>query len=209
MSGRLTLEEFAMARPAQDRPESPAGPTSASVAQDTRRADNARLEGYEAGYKAGWDDASRAETEAQERIGADFARNLQDLGFTFHEARSHVMQALEPLLSAMVDRVLPDLVSRTMGQTIVEELLPLASDAADAPIEVVICPASRPAIEPLLSDATALPFLLVEEPTLAEGQVFLRSQEHERHIDFTQVVDRIGDAISALYDLNEKAFQNG
>ena len=188
-------------------PAAPVAPAPPTISPE--ELEKARLEGYESGYQAGWDDATRAETEDQSRIGAEFARNLQDLGFTFHEARSHVMHALEPLLTGMVEKVLPRIVSETVGQTIVEELLPLASEAADAPIEVVVCPASRPALEALLSEATSVPFTLQEEDSLAEGQVFLRSGRTEKHLDLTGAVDRIGNAINGLYELNEKAFQNG
>lgn len=212
MASRFRLEEFDENSLASVRAQ-PAGPADGAAPAaplfPAEAVEQARLEGYEAGYKAGWDDAARAEAEDQSRIGTEFARNLQDLGFTFHEARAHVMQALEPLLSGMVERVLPRLVTETMGQTIVEELMPLAANAADAPIEVVVAPASRPALEAMLASATAVPFTLIEEPTLAEGQVFLRSGKAERHIDFTSAVDRIGRAIEGLYELNEKAFRNG
>ncbi|MCB1338783.1 MAG: flagellar biosynthesis protein [Maritimibacter sp.] len=212
MASRFRLEEFDETSLASVRAQ-PAGPAAGAAPAaplfPAEAVEQARLEGYEAGYKAGWDDAARAEAEDQSRIGTEFARNLQDLGFTFHEARAHVMQALEPLLSGMVERVLPRLVTETMGQTIVEELMPLAANAADAPIEVVVAPASRPALEAMLASATAVPFTLIEEPTLAEGQVFLRSGKAERHIDFTSAVDRIGRAIEGLYELNEKAFRNG
>lgn len=208
MSGRLTLEDFSAAVRAQD-----AGSTDAAgTEQPTATSDQveaARLEAYESGYRAGWEDAARTEAEDQSRIGAEFARNLQDLGFTFHEARAHVMQALEPLLTGMVERVLPRLVSETIGQTIVEELLPLATAAAGSPIEVMVSPDNRPVVEDMLARADTVPFTLVEEPTLADGQVYLRSGGLERHIDFTAAVDRIGAAISSLYQLNEKAFQNG
>ena len=214
MKSLFPLEKFDTA----DLPSSAPQPTAAPVAPPAappppaitpEEIEKIRLEGYEAGYQAGWDDASRAESEDQSRIGAEFARNLQDLGFTFHEARSHVMHALEPLLTGMVEKVLPGIVSETIGQTIVEELLPLASAAADAPIEVVVSPASRPALEALLAEATSVPFALTEEASLAEGQVFLRSGKTEKHLDLTGAVDRIGSAINGLYELNEKAFQNG
>lgn len=212
MKSLFTLEEFdasdmtsSVRKPtAQQAESSPRSPTISPEAIE-----KVRLEGYEAGYKAGWDDATRAEADDQSRIGAEFARNLQDLGFTFHEARSHVMHALEPLLNGMVEKVLPKIVSETVGQTIVEELLPLAASVADTPIEVVVCPASRPSLEQLLSRATSIPFELVEEESLAEGQVFLRSGKTEKHLDLTGTVDRIGAAIDGLYQLNEKAFQNG
>ena len=222
MTLQLLLEEFAETDLAAGRPGGTARPPDPPAAASNpdgaappapvitpHMLESTRLESYEAGYQAGWDDATQAETNEQGRIGAEFARNLQDLGFTFHEARAHVMQALEPLLAGMVQRVLPKLVSETMGQTIIEELLPLATDAADTPIEVVVSPSSRPVLEGLLSTATTVPFTLVEEPTLAQGQVFLRSGKTERHIDFASAIDRIGTAIDGLYELNEKAFRNG
>ncbi|WP_300515660.1 flagellar biosynthesis protein [Aliiroseovarius sp.] len=207
------LEEFDAAdlssSSANPKPAAAAPPPSPTPTVPVEEFEKVRLEGYESGYQAGWDDATRADSEGQSRIGAEFARNLQDLGFTFHEARSHVMHALEPLLTGMVEKVLPQIISQTVGQTIIEELLPLASDAADTPIEVVICPTSRPALETLLSEASSVPFVLREEDSLAEGQVFLRSGKSEKHLDLTGAVDRIGNAINGLYELNEKAFQNG
>ena len=213
MKSLFPLEEFDAADlPSGAQRPKPAQPPAApppAPAISPAEIEKIRLEGYEEGYQAGWDDANRAESEDQSRIGTEFARNLQDLGFTFHEARSHVMQALEPLLTGMVEKVLPRIVSETVGQTIVEELLPLASVAADTPIEVVVCPASRPALETLLTNSTSVPFVLKEEESLTDGQVFLRSGKTEKHLDLTGAVDRIGTAINGLYELNEKAFQNG
>lgn len=207
MAQLFPLEEF---KPASSGPQSVSAKTGDIITPVlTEEIEQTRLAGYEAGYQAGWDDGTKSEAEEQERIGAEFARNLQDLGFTFHEARSHVMQALEPLLAGIVEKVLPKLVSDTIGQTIVEELLPLASVATDSPIEVVVSPSARPVLEPLLAASLSVPFSLVEEPTLAEGQVFLRSGENEKHLDLVGAIDRIATAINDLYELNERAFQNG
>ena len=205
----IRLEDFSDATaPARTRPdESPPAP----IAEQPPAAlpEKQRLAAYEDGYRAGWDDAIRQESENQARIGAEFARNLEDLGFTFHEARSHVMLALEPLLLGMIDKVLPSLVSDTLGKFILEELRPIAATAADTPIEIVVHPNDRAPLERLLGDNTSVPFEIREEPTLAEGQVFLRSGKSERKLDLPGVVDRIGEAIRGLYELNEKAFQNG
>ena len=85
MAGITFLEEFANAGPHS------AGAGGAGLTSD--QADARAQASYETGYSAGWDDAVRAETEAHKRISAEFARNLQDLGFTFHEARAHVIPA--------------------------------------------------------------------------------------------------------------------
>ncbi|WP_298492469.1 flagellar biosynthesis protein [uncultured Maritimibacter sp.] len=206
----IRLEDFSEATAATgtQRAEE-VGPAHVAASASPDLSEKQRLAAYEDGYRAGWDDAIRQETENQARIGAEFARNLEDLGFTFHEARSHVMLALEPLLLGMIDKVLPSLVSDTLGKFILEELLPIAAKAADTPIEVVVHPNDRAPLERLLGDKTAVPFEIREEPTLAEGQVFLRSGRSERKLDLPGVVDRIGEAIRGLYELNEKAFQNG
>lgn len=209
MAPGFTLEEFNVSRPSPSRPKRDSNTTAPKETISPEMLEKARLAGYEAGYKEGWDDAVKTETDAQSRIGAEFARNLQDLGFTFHEARAHVMHALEPLLSSVVEKVLPRLVNETIGQTIVQELMPFAADAADTPIEVIVSPESRPQLEAFLAKASAVPFHLVEEASLADGQVYLRSGQTERQIDLSGAVDRIGESINALYELNEKAFQNG
>ncbi len=185
----------------------PPGPKAPAITRDDL--EKARLQGYEDGYQAGWDDAVRAEKETQARIDAEFARNLQEMGFTFQEARAHVLDSLEPLLVGMVEKVLPDLVAQTLGQSIVDELLQLAAQVADAPIEVVLKPSCRAALEPKLQAATSIPFTLVEENSVAEGQVYLRAGERERHLDFAGAVERIGQSINDFFSLNEKVFQNG
>ncbi|UWP98244.1 FliH/SctL family protein [Aliiroseovarius crassostreae] len=188
----------------------PVNPASSPAANPTAAdLEKARLEGYEVGYQAGWDDAIRAGDEDKSQISAEFARNLQDLGFTFHEARSHIMKSLEPLLANMVEKVLPSLVSDTIGHAIVEEILPLAADAADSPMQVVIYPGGRDMLEALLSQNTSVPIELIEEETLAEGQVYIRMGATEKQIDLSGAIHRIGEAISGLYQINEKAKQNG
>ena len=164
---------------------------------------------FEQGYKAGWDDAARASAEDQTRISTEFARNLQDLGFTFHEARSHMMRSLEPLLMELAESLLPELVAQTLGARIVEEIMPMAESAADRPIEIVVSPASRAALEPLLSSATTVPLTLSEEPSLAAGQVHLRSGKVEKEIDLTGAIERVTAVISAAVQSNEKVFRHG
>jgi flagellar M-ring protein FliF len=79
MAGGPVLEDFAtLAGPAAQAPSDPA----------PALADAERLAAYEQGYRAGWDDAVRAEAADQARIGAELARNLQEMSFSFHEARS-------------------------------------------------------------------------------------------------------------------------
>ncbi len=196
----LSLDDFGVRETPVPAPQAPVQPPAAVESE--------RVAAYEQGYKAGWDDAARAEAENQSRIGAEFARNLQEMSFTFHEARAHVIQAMEPLLLELVGKLLPELVAETLGARILEELRPLVEDRADGPIQVVIAPANRAALERQLEGAGAGAFRLVEEPSLAEGQAYLRVGSAERQVDIAGALERISTAIRSLYDLNERTLKH-
>ncbi|MDJ0627409.1 MAG: flagellar biosynthesis protein [Rhodobacter sp.] len=168
-----------------------------------------RMAAYEKGYQAGWDDAARAEAEDQTRIGTDFARNLQELSFTFHEARAHVIQAMQPLLTQMTGTLLPALVSETLAETVWQELEPLVEECADAPIDLMVAPESRAALEARVPDTAMATLRITEEPSLAPGQVYLRMGRTERKIDLTGAQDRMIQAIDALYAQNERTLKYG
>lgn len=164
---------------------------------------------YERGYQAGWDDCERKAQETHQQVGAELARNVQELGFTYHEARAHVLGALEPLLTGMVRKVLPELAAETLGQSVVEELAAMAETAADTPVTILVSPQSHDMIAEFLSEATALPYKLVIEETLTEWQVFFRLGEHERQFDLGALIERIGDRLAAFSDQNQKVLKHG
>jgi len=178
----------------------------AAVAQASQHlvlTEDARLQAYEQGYGAGWEDAVTAQTEDQSRIRADLARNLQALGFTYHEARSHVLRAVAPLLQDMIGQLLPQVAREALGPTVLDTLLPMAEHLADAPVSVVLNPAARPAVEALLAQ-TALPVSITEEPTLGEGQVYLRLGPAETHVDLDRATALISQAVRGFFGLSEQ-----
>ncbi len=163
-----------------------------------------KLQAYEQGYKAGWDDAAAAQAEDQTRISADFARNLQELSFTYHEAKGKVLNALEPLLSEMVSKVLPKLATENLVEMVVEEVQEIARNAANASVELVISPENRPALERLLEGQESLPITIVEEPSLGAGQVYLRFEDLEKKIDLEAVLTRCQQAIDGFFNQPEE-----
>ena len=83
-----------------------------------------KMSAYEQGYQAGWDDAVQAQLRDQARISADFARNLQDLSFTFFEARTNVIQSMEPLMMQMLETVFPSLMAAALGGRLIADKPP-------------------------------------------------------------------------------------
>lgn len=184
-------------------------PRTNTVVLDTNLLEEAKLASYDAGYTAGWEDAAAAQAGDQTRIGANLARNLQSLAFTYQEARSHVLRALEPLLEDIVSRFLPVLARDTLGALVLETLMPLAEKLGDAPMTLVMNPAERPAIEALLQSATGLPLRIEEESSLGEGQVYLRFGSEEISIDLNGAIAEITTAVRGFFELSQKDSQNG
>ena len=190
--------------------ETPDAPASrATMVVDAGALEDIRMLAYEQGYTAGWDDAAASQTDDQTRIKADFARNLQSLGFTFQEARMHVLRALQPLIYEIVASLLPKMARETLASIALDTLMPLADQMADAPVTLVLNPASRAAVETLLEQTTGLPLTVIEEPTLGEGQVYLRLGDSETRIDLDRATADIAAAVRDFFDHSEKDKRHG
>jgi flagellar biosynthesis/type III secretory pathway protein FliH len=189
----LRLEVFDMA-PASDGSLQPL--VEATVVEE------AKVASFEQGYSAGWEDAVAAQNGDQNRIRADLARNLQSLAFTFQDARSHVLQSVRPLILEMVERLLPEVAREALAPTVVEAIAPMAESLADAPLTLVVNPAVRGEVEDLVARATGLPMVIEEEPSLPEGQVYIRFGPTETKVDLSQVTADIATAVRAFFNLN-------
>ena len=164
--------------------------------------DEAKVASFEQGYSAGWEDAAAAQEGDQTRIRADLARNLQSLAFTFQDARTHVLQAIRPLILEMTTRLLPEVAREALAPAVLEAVMPLADDLADAPLTLVLNPAVRDRVEALVAQATGLPMRIEEEPSLGEGQVYIRMGPTETKVDLTQVTDDIAAAVRGFFNLS-------
>ncbi len=163
-----------------------------------------RLEAFEKGYQAGWDDSVKAQSDDTRHITADFARNLQELSFTYHEAHAAALNSLEPLLRQMVEVVLPKIARETLGTRLIEVLEGLARTQGPEPIELVTAPANVTALEGILSDNPAMPMSIIEEASLADGQVFIRFGTNEHEIDLAQVLEGLDLAVTGFFEENRK-----
>lgn len=168
-----------------------------------------RLEAFEQGYKAGWDDAAAAQSADQARVAADFARNLQELSFTYHEARSQILGSLEPLLKEMVSKILPKLARETLSQTIVDEVISVAEVQTKAGIQVVISPANSAALEQLIETQENLDITIIEEPSMADGLAYLRFADTEKQVDLDSVLSSFAQSVEGYFEQQEKVAANG
>lgn len=168
-----------------------------------------RLEAFEQGYKAGWDDSLSTHASDQERISADFARNLNELAFTYHEVRSTILKSLEPLLREMVSKVLPKMAQASIGPLVADQIVEMADTQSSIPIELVVGPMNVRALEKLSLGQDSLPLTVIEEESLGDGQIFIRIGDSETQVDLDGVLDGFSSALDGFFETEDKETNYG
>ncbi|MCC1491352.1 ABC transporter ATP-binding protein [Cognatishimia sp. F0-27] len=167
-----------------------------------------RLEAFEKGYRAGWDDAIAAQSDDHTRISSAFGQHLQDLSFTYHEAYSRVMNAMTPLLEEMVRVVLPQTAHAVLGQHLVEQVQTLAREIGQLEVEIAVAPANVEPVAPLLEGQFGFPVRLVEDETLSDEQADIRFGTTEKQIDLGALLETVKDAVEGFTHENQRSVVN-
>lgn len=192
-----------------DLPAGPAGFASAPVDVPEEALEEARLAAFDQGFKAGWEDCEEAAKEAAQAARGELLRHLQEMSFGYHEAHGHLLAALRPVFSAMVDRILPASARQTLGPQVVEALMPLAQARLESPVRLHVHPESRLALEEFLSAAVCPPFETVEDAGLAPGTVRLAAGETETLIDPGSVTEAIREIVARHLEPRQEKRRHG
>lgn len=198
MLRRLALDDFddgaVPLRNAAPTPALSSHPEPAGLAVNAVDLEEERLAAYEKGYSAGWEDAAKAHAEEQGHISTEFARNLQDLSFTFHEAQAALLQDMETILSGIVDRVLPPALRPALGELVVARALEVAC-APGQVVEIVVAPENVARVEALCRERPMPPLRVAAEPSLGAGQAFMRFADIEEKIDLDAILAEMSAAM--------------
>jgi len=159
-----------------------------------------KLQAFETGYQAGWDDSAKAQHDSTASISEDFARNIRDLSFTYHEAHAGFITAIEPLIRQIVATVLPALARDTLGIRVAGLLQEEIEAHGPQPVRLITAPGSAEALRAVLPEDGPMMIEIREDSTLAEGQVQLRiGEDAEREIDLREVLDAITAAVEGFF----------
>ncbi|WP_095587902.1 flagellar biosynthesis protein [Actibacterium ureilyticum] len=194
MSGGVKLEDFG-------------GPPQRSAA--TTEPQETPDAGYEDGYRAGWDDAVAAAEQDQSRVTEDLAKSLADISFGYTEARSHVLNCLAPVLSAMAEKLLPEAAHAHFAETVLAAAEQIAARATDHPVELAVAPDARVALEAVMPETLPFAIDIVEDPHLGPGQARMRAADMEKVLDIAEAETAIRSAVSDFLTLQSKEVQHG
>jgi flagellar assembly protein FliH len=174
------------------------------ITLSTGSLEDQRLEAFEKGYKAGWDDSVKASAEDLRTVSVDLAQNLQDLSFTYEEAYSAALMGLKPLIEQIVSTLLPGAMQQALGAQVVDQLCDIARDQPRPQVDLVCSPGTAPALGGLLDVCPDVSVSIIENPDLSDGQVSLRFDAEERDIDLGAILEQIRTAVAGFFTENQR-----
>lgn len=199
------LEDFGSTAPAR-RTAQPA-PVDPSFSE--AELEGKKLEAFEKGYRAGWDDAVKAQSDDRMRISSTFGQHLQDLSFTYHEAYTQVMNAVTPLLNEMVASLLPSIARDTLGHHIVDQLQAMSRQIGTMEVVIAVHSNKMEAVTPLLDHDFGFPIDLIPDDTLDEEQADIRFGQTERQIDLSDLIASVTEAVEGFAHDNRRKMKHG
>lgn len=158
-----------------------------------------KLESFENGYKAGWDDATKAHDSEQDRAVVAIAQRLEDLSFTHAEAITKMTSAMQPLLTKITLSLLPEVAKNALGAHVAEQMGKLLKEDAQNSIEIAVAPETLEPLQRQLEGRSTLSLSFSAEPMLSSGQVYLRANRAEREINLDAVQGGIKTALDAFF----------
>jgi flagellar assembly protein FliH len=183
-------------------------PNQAQTDVSSEDLEDQKLESFEAGYQAGWDDAIKAQADDKAKISADFGQNLQEMSFTYHEALSKLTASFDPIMRQITDKLLPEIMRTSLGAHIVEELSSMMKTHSAQPVEIVVAPMNVAMIQEIANGAISEPFAVVSEESLGEGQAFVRIGTSEKQIDLDGLLKGVSEAMNAFFYENKQGSKN-
>ncbi len=167
------------------------------------------LASFEQGYKAGWDDAISAKSEEHASVSVELASKLNDLSFTYHEAREAILADLAPTVEKAIMTVLPELARQAVGALAVEQLHKIVRENSETPVVLSTAPDCYQPVIDVMPDDKQFPVEVVRDENLAEGQVRFEFAQRERLIDLSEVLEAVAGAMEAFTHETRKEIQNG
>ncbi|MEP3347216.1 MAG: hypothetical protein ABJN34_06745 [Litoreibacter sp.] len=154
---------------------------------------------FDDGYKCGWQDGAAATERQDLELKEAISVSLQSLNFTYFEAREHAMQSVRPVLQAMVDAVLPELLSQSLGGRLVE-LLGEAADGVESSVSIACAPENVDALKELVADVIKFPITIEGESTLSVSQAILHLDEGQTLLDLGETLDALRNCIDTFFE---------
>lgn len=166
-----------------------------------------KLQAFENGYQAGWDDAIKAQTNLDLSISSALATNLQEASFQYHEMRGQMTRRVREIVQGIIDAVLPDMAQQSLGGHIVQLIEGHTRTSLEQQVRLRVPVNAVQHIERLLPE-TPIEYELVGDPSLSPDQAFLDLGDSHHAIDLGRVIKDVQTAVSDYFETQDSEEKN-
>ncbi|NRB34147.1 MAG: hypothetical protein HRU31_05275 [Rhodobacteraceae bacterium] len=163
---------------------------------DSLQEEDAKLEAFERGYAAGWEDASAAEAGRVAELTDALDMRLRDLSFTYHEALTQMRSNMEPVLRCLFDEILPSAMARTLAPRLSDEVTRLIQGTATTPVVIHVSPGQCEPVLALVSRDHQMPLDVREDPAMARDEARIEIEQASYELDSASVISAAENAIN-------------
>jgi flagellar assembly protein FliH len=171
--------------------------------------DGANMQVESPDYRRGKADGLvHAETLSNAKIAqsvSEVSSILNDMAFGYQEARHHILERMQPLVSQISDKVLPDIAKVVFGTHLSEVINFELQRSASLPIQIAVAPDLFPTFEGL-KDYDHCVF--VSDPSLTDGQAIIQQKDVEVLMDLPSLILALQTALNGL-ESPERSIRNG
>lgn len=161
-------------------------------------AEEQRLEAYEQGYRAGWDDCTETDSHQLSKAARETNEALAELSFGFEEASSAILAGLRPLFKQISEQIVPMTLQATLGHHLQTVLEKCAQETLIKGVTIRVHPDSVPALESALSSTPALTAIIAPDPSIPAGQILIVGPEAEVLIDQSRLSQELQRTLAPL-----------
>jgi flagellar assembly protein FliH len=155
-------------------------------------------EAWQAGFEAGYEKALQDTKEEQDQLSAQVVQHLNDMAFGYHEARTHLEDALRPLFDQLVGVFLPRMAKEALIPLVAQELQLMARGLMDAPVRLCVSPGTEPAFRSAMSELVDFPLEVRADDSLGDHAVILTGAGEESAIDLRPLLHEIGSILGTI-----------
>jgi len=149
--------------------------------------------GYAEGFAAG-EASVRADVA---NLNEQFVQSVQDITFTFAEARAQILNGLAPMLQTVIAQVLPHCVETGFAGQLAELLTTAAEQDATRPLAIHLHPDSFESVAGL-SDVLPKELSIQIDPALSPHAAWIAQADGEMRLDADQLLATISETLSVL-----------
>lgn len=168
-----------------------------------------KLDAFENGYQAGWDDAVKVHNETRAQINEALTESLRDLSFEYHQMRRDFSEAARSIVSEVIDKALPAMARATLGAHLKDLVTSHARKALDSGVELTIHPDVFAEMSDLLDDELSATVTLIEDNSLSSMQAMLRLGKQEHEVDLERTIKDMRESISTFFATQKSEVSNG